>query len=354
MRKIFCAAIFIFSVSIFIQLTFKMNYRESVAQTEGESAEKMRGAQSVLKQEKDHYTTYRVTKRIKLMPTIDLYSLQCKFPLIRNDFPGQISKRITVSPNYNALVKDPDKNDIAWHYFSNVKGGQKIDLITVYDVAIKDSDFFVSPVEAGETGAFEDKDIEKYLRSDSEVDLDNPVIKENASEITQDISSSFSRGKAIYNFIANNIQYENTEEFAGFRSPDEILLNKRGNCADMARLFIALARVSGIPARQVNGMVFSPDVSANKSIKKYAHAWVEIYLAKYGWLPVDPTFGVTSRQDYYCFNYKIHIRESYGPVIQRTPGSLYKGMFIEVMTYAQVASIPLNQDIEIEVDLLHW
>lgn len=132
------------------------------------------------------------------------------------------------------------------------------------------------------------------------------------------------------------------------------MLVKKGNCADLARLFIALARASGIPARQVNGMVFSPDVSANKSVKKYEHAWVEIYFPKYGWLPVDPTSGVTSRQDYYCFNYKIHIRESYGPVVQRTPGSLYKGMFIEVMTYTKTASIPLKQEFQVEVDLLHW
>ncbi len=343
MLKIRCKSIFILITPIvFTQLLFAgMNYSES-------------GAQSAGKQAKSHYTSYRVTKRIKLLPSADLYSLQCKFPLIRNDFPGQVSKKITVSPNYNVLVKDPDQNDIAWFYFSDVKSGQAIDLVMVYDVAIEDSDFFVSPYEAGKTDILNDKGIEKYLRSDSEIDLDNPAIKENAKEIIQDILNPFSKGKAIYNFIANNIKYENSEEYAGFRSPYEILLVKKGNCADLARLFIALARVSGIPARQVNGMVFSPDVSANKSIKKYEHAWVEIYLPKYGWLPVDPTSGVTSREDYYCFNYKIHIRESYGPVIQRTAGSLYKGMSIEVRTYTQTASIPLNQDFKVEVDLLHW
>lgn len=305
-------------------------------------------------QDKKHYTSYRVTKRIKLKPTTDLYTVQCRFPLIRADFRGQISKKAILSPQYNALIKDIDKNDIALFYFSDVKAGQDINLIMAYDVDIEDSDFFVSPVEAGENGEMLNKDIEKYLKSDEIIDINKPFIKENAQKITQGINNLFSKGKAIYNFIANNIKYENSEEVSGFQSPEETLLIKRGNCADMARLFIALARASGIPARQVNGMVFSPDVSANKSIKKYEHAWAEIYLPKYGWLPVDPTTGVTSREDYYCFNYKIHIRESYGPVVQRKQGSMYKGMYIEVTTYTKLEFIPIEQAFEVEVDLLSW
>ncbi len=261
---------------------------------------------------------------------------------------------MNISPHYNALIKDPDRNDIAVFYFSEVKSGQKINLVMEYDIEIDDSDFFISPVEAEEKNDTPEANLEKYLKSDSDVDIENKSIKEAAQKITKGINNQFSKGKAIYNFIANNIKYENTEQVSGFQSADDTLWLKKGNCADMARLFISLARASGIPARRVNGMVFSPDVNSNKSIKKFEHAWAEVYFPKYGWLPVDPTTGVTSREDYYCFNYKIHIRENYGPVNQRNPGSLYKGMYIETTTRENVDRAPISQDFEVEVDLLNW
>ena len=306
-------------------------------------------------EDRKQFTSFRVTKRIRVKCLADLQTLQIRFPLIRKDFRGQTIKQVTLSPEYNALLHDPDKNDIAMYYFPSVKAGEDIVLVMEYKIDIEDSDFFVSPAEAGEAGDSVELDLGRYLKSDADIDIDNVFIRETAQQITKGIKNPFAKGKALYNYIANDIKYENTDEVSGFQSPEDTLRIKRGNCADMARLFITLARISGIPARQVNGMVFSPDVSRNKSKRKYEHAWAEIYFPKYGWLPVDPTTGVTSREDYYCFNYKIHIRESYGPVIQRSRSSLYKGMYMEGRSAgAGGGRLPVQQDFEVEVDLLNW
>jgi transglutaminase-like putative cysteine protease len=54
-------------------------------------------------------------------------------------------------------------------------------------------------------------------------------------------------------------------------------------------LFITLCRLNGVPARWQTGWHIFPGL---KSI----HDWSEIYLAPYGWMPVDPYMGIHAMQ----------------------------------------------------------
>ena len=58
-----------------------------------------------------------------------------------------------------------------------------------------------------------------------------------------------------------------------------------GDCGQEALLFIALCRLNGIPARWQSGWNTFPGDKSN-------HDWSEIYLAPYGWMPVDPYMGI--------------------------------------------------------------
>ena len=52
-------------------------------------------------------------------------------------------------------------------------------------------------------------------------------------------------------------------------------------------MFVALARAAGIPARVVNGLVYSSE------FKGFAyHAWPEVYVNE--WRALDPTLGQTT------------------------------------------------------------
>jgi transglutaminase-like putative cysteine protease len=61
----------------------------------------------------------------------------------------------------------------------------------------------------------------------------------------------------------------------------EALAHGRGVCQDYAHLFIAGARVLGIPARYVSGYLYS-DEGALAS-----HAWAEAYVEDLGWVSFD-------------------------------------------------------------------
>ena len=58
-----------------------------------------------------------------------------------------------------------------------------------------------------------------------------------------------------------------------------------GDCGEQTMLLITLMRMNGIPARWQSGWFFSSGDDND------IHDWAEIYLAPYGWVPVDVTYG---------------------------------------------------------------
>ena len=67
----------------------------------------------------------------------------------------------------------------------------------------------------------------------------------------------------------------------------------RGYCEQFAGAFAAMARTIGIPSRVAVG--FTPGVQDSEDPNLYrvrgihAHAWPELYLGQYGWVPFEPT-----------------------------------------------------------------
>jgi transglutaminase-like putative cysteine protease len=59
------------------------------------------------------------------------------------------------------------------------------------------------------------------------------------------------------------------------------------DCGQQTLLLMTLLRLNGIPARWQSGMVFSADGSGYSNI----HDWGFLYLAPYGWVPMDVTTG---------------------------------------------------------------
>ena len=59
---------------------------------------------------------------------------------------------------------------------------------------------------------------------------------------------------------------------------------KRGVCQDHAQIFIAAARVLGVPARYVSGHLSRQDGQHDQDA---AHAWAEIHVGALGWVGFD-------------------------------------------------------------------
>jgi transglutaminase-like putative cysteine protease len=68
----------------------------------------------------------------------------------------------------------------------------------------------------------------------------------------------------------------------------------QGVCQDFAHIFIAAARLMGIPARYVSGHLARPEAGEQEA----AHAWAEAYISGLGWTGFDPTNGVSPDANY--------------------------------------------------------
>ena len=70
---------------------------------------------------------------------------------------------------------------------------------------------------------------------------------------------------------------------------------RRGVCQDFAHIFIAVARLTNIPARYVSGHLFRRDGRAEQLA---GHAWAEAWVPALGWVAFDPTHGVCADDAY--------------------------------------------------------
>lgn len=86
----------------------------------------------------------------------------------------------------------------------------------------------------------------------------------------------------VYSYMRHYLCMDNIPEFAMF--------NGRGDCGVQALLFITLCRAMGVPARWQSG-------SAVRESRIGSHDWAQFYVAPYGWLWADPSFGGGQRRN---------------------------------------------------------
>ena len=88
-------------------------------------------------------------------------------------------------------------------------------------------------------------------------------------------------------FLAvDRIPWAGALEYSTIRNISDYALHAgHADCGQQTLLLMTLLRLNGIPARWQSGMIFSDGDYDN------LHDWGWLYLAPYGWMPMDVTFG---------------------------------------------------------------
>ena len=112
------------------------------------------------------------------------------------------------------------------------------------------------------------------------------ALNEIIQSITKDTSSIAIIAQNCNQFIYTNFKYikgiTNIET-----TVDEILQHHSGVCQDFAHLMLQVLRTLKIPCRYVSGYI-CPNKKGVRG-EGATHAWVEVYIPKYGWAGLDPT-----------------------------------------------------------------
>jgi hypothetical protein len=127
-----------------------------------------------------------------------------------------------------------------------------------------------------------------------------PEIRKEVTAIIGSETNALARALRIFRWVSANIPWNAEDEYGTIPSlAVRGFTVRRGDCGVQNTLFITMCRIAGIPARWQSGFETKP------GDRWGMHDWAEIYLAPWGWLPADASYGVQESSDpriadFYC------------------------------------------------------
>jgi hypothetical protein len=175
--------------------------------------------------------------------------------------------------------------------------------------SVKLNDIRFPAIEESEIGVYDKSDeiFNLYCNhSEPYYERENPLLIELSNKLVDITDNPIEKAEKIYNWVSDNIKY-NGNLPAQEKGALWAYTNLEGDCSEYSSLMVTLLRVQGIPTRKVTGFLVSTDPhkrpKPGDNWKFYAnehdsnvlaHAWVEYFVPRVGWIACDPTWNSNS------------------------------------------------------------
>jgi UDP:flavonoid glycosyltransferase YjiC (YdhE family)/transglutaminase-like putative cysteine protease len=135
----------------------------------------------------------------------------------------------------------------------------------------------------------------RYIDIDSALDS-SALVRALCQQLELDPGlSAWEKAGRLYFHLAQSKRFKKTKEACQCPgcSTQLVFAETGGHCITLSRAFIALCRLIGIPAREVSGALAGyPAGEGRFEMTSYneplfGHTWAEIFIAEYGWVPVE-------------------------------------------------------------------
>lgn len=130
-----------------------------------------------------------------------------------------------------------------------------------------------------------------------------PHLRAVTAEVVGAETNPLVKARKIYDYITSKVMYSFVRPYITITDiPTYCLTSYKGDCGIQALTFITMCRCAGVPARWQAGLYANPLSIGN-------HDWAQFYVAPYGWLFADCSFGgaawregATERWNFYFGN----------------------------------------------------
>ena len=255
----------------------------------------------------------------------DIKDITCLFEIPQTYRPFQIIKSIDSGPGKTDDIYSDDYNLLARFDLGDLSAGESAKAYINCDAVLYEYEYTqISDAEYSYDP--EDGDLSLYTVSEYYINSDSRQVRSAVESVIGEETDPVKIAEKLYDFVIDKMVYDEEKLALGisdYSYASEILQKGKGICTDYSILYTALCRAAGIPAKFVQGLPIFSIVSEGNGELPYGHAWVEIKLPGYGWIPVD----ITAEGGFMAFNYYLNM-ETY-----KGSGVFYKSLLIEDEDY---------------------
>jgi hypothetical protein len=250
-----------------------------------------------------------------------VHNLMCLVEVPQTYLPFQIIENRKSNYGEKDDLYTDDCNLIAQFNLGSLQEGESVNVYIDCKTILYEYEY--ADISGGKDSYdFGDKDLSLFTKGEYFINSDSKTIKSTVENVIGGEKNPIVIAEKLYDFVCNMMVYDEgrlIEKDFGYYYASEILQKGKGVCTDYSILYAALCRAAGIPARFVQGIpVFTMLTEGNGELS-YGHAWVEIKLPSYGWIPID----VTAESGFMSYNYFLNMQTYKGS------GVFYKSLTID-------------------------
>ena len=197
---------------------------------------------------------------------------------------GQQEDIVFVSSEPATHVLAPESAMQRTIYFEKpAKAGEKTEFSVSYDLTIAARHVDVDPAKV--TAADITPELAPFVAERAPHVVFTDDLRAFSQQVVGDEKNPWKIARKLFAAV-DRIPWAGAREYSTISNISDYALHAgHADCGQQTLLLVALLRLNGIPARWQSGMMFAENGYWN------LHDWGQLYIAPYGWMPMDVTFG---------------------------------------------------------------
>jgi len=230
--------------------------------------------------------TYRLTVKPGMVPAGEIIRAWLPIPHTAN---RQSNIRVVATDPPKFIQSDTNSGLSSVYLEKPSSGNEPTEFEEIFEVT---TEAFYEPIDPAHIQPTDpnDPNLARFMGEEPPQIVFTGQIKKISREAVGDETNPYLKARKLFEWVNVHVPWTTAREYSTIEClPQYALAVGHGDCGIKSMTFMTLCRYNGIPARWESGWTTDPD--------KDMHDWCEIYLAPYGWVPADVTYGMVDSTD---------------------------------------------------------